>query len=65
MRVLLGTNVFASSFATGGVCAHVLRVVLAEHTRVTGEVVLRELGRVLRRRISSLPGAVKKIDEFL
>ena len=51
-----------SAFATRGVCADVLRVVLAEDTLVTGEVVLQELGRVLRRRIGLPPGAVKEID---
>jgi predicted nucleic acid-binding protein len=40
-------------------------VVLAEHTLVTGDVVLRELGRVLRTRIGLPPGAVREIDEFL
>ena len=65
MRVFLDTNVLVSAFATRGVCADVLRVVLAEHTLVTGEVVLQELGRVLRRRIGLPPGAVKEIDEFL
>ena len=54
-----------SAFATRGVCADVLRVVLAEHTLVTGEVVLRELGRVLRKRIGRPPEAVNEIDEFL
>ena len=65
MRVFLDTNVLVSAFATRGVCADVLRVVLAEHTLVTGEVVLRELARVLTKRIGLLPGAVKEIDEFL
>ena len=65
MRVFLDTNVLVSAFATRGVCADVLRVVLAEHTLVTGEVVLQELGRVLRRRIGLPPGAIKEIDEFL
>jgi putative PIN family toxin of toxin-antitoxin system len=40
-------------------------VVLAEHTLVTGEVVLRELGRVLRTRIGLPAGAVREVDEFL
>jgi rRNA-processing protein FCF1 len=40
-------------------------VVLADHTLVTGEVVLRELARVLRKRIGLRPGAVNEIDEFL
>jgi len=65
LRVFLDTNVLVSAFATRGVCADVLRVVLAEHTLVTGEVVLQELGRILRRRIGLPPGAVKEIDEFL
>ena len=65
MRVFLDTNVLVSAFATRGVCADVLRVVLAEHTLVTGEVVLRELGRVLTKRIGLPPGAVKEIDELL
>lgn len=65
MRVFLDTNVLVSAFATRGVCADVLRVVLAEHTLVTGEVVLRELGRVLRTRIGLPPGAAREIDEFL
>ena len=65
MRVFLDTNVLVSAFATRGVCADVLRVVLAEHILLTGEVVLRELRRVLRARIGLPPGAVREIDEFL
>lgn len=65
MRVFLDTNVLVSAFATRGICADVLRVVLAEHTLVTGEVVLQELARVLRGRIGLPPGAVREIDEFL
>lgn len=65
MRVSLDTNVLVSAFATRGVCADVLRVVLAEHTLVTGEVVLEELRRVLRERIGLPLQAVKEIDEFL
>ena len=51
MRVFLGINVLVGALATRGVCADVLRVVLAEHTLVTSEVVLRELIRALRTRI--------------
>jgi putative PIN family toxin of toxin-antitoxin system len=65
LRVFLDTNVLVSAFASRGVCADVLRVVLAAHTLVTGEVVLRELGRVLRARIGLPPGIVREIDEFL
>ena len=65
MRVFLDTNVLVSAFATRGVCTDVLRVVLAEHTLLTGEVVLREVGRVLRTRIGLPAAAVREIDEFL
>ena len=65
MRVFLDTNVLVSAFATRGVCADVLRVVLAEHTLVAGEVVLQELGRVLSKRIGLPPETINEIDEFL
>lgn len=51
MRVFLDTNVLASAFATRGLCADVLRHVLAEHDLVVGEVVLVELRRVLRTKL--------------
>ena len=65
MRVFLDTNVLVSAFATRGLCADVLRVVLGEHSLVTSEVVLRELGRVLQRRIGLPPRTVKEIVDFL
>jgi putative PIN family toxin of toxin-antitoxin system len=65
VRVFLDTNVLVSAFATRGVGADVLRVVLSEHTLVTGEVVLQELARALRRRIGLPPEAVREIDELL
>jgi len=65
VRVFLDTNVLVSAFATRGVCADVLRVVLAEHTLVAGEVVLQELGRVLSKRIGLPPETINEIDEFL
>ena len=65
MRIFLDTNVLVSAFATRGVCADVLRVVLAEHTLVTSEVVLRELARVLRIRIRLPARIVDEIEAFL
>ena len=47
MRVCLDTNVLVAAFATRGLCADVLRTVLAEHELVIGEVILAELRRVL------------------
>ena len=47
MRVCLDTNVLVAAFATRGLCADVLRTVLAEHDLVVGDVILAELRRVL------------------
>ena len=54
-----------SAFATRGLCADVLRFVLAEHTLVTGDVVLRELARVLRSRIRLSRARIDDIVSFL
>ena len=51
MRVFLDTNVLVSAFATRGLCADVLRHILAQHDLIVGEVVIAELRRVLRDRI--------------
>jgi putative PIN family toxin of toxin-antitoxin system len=62
VRVFLDTNVLVAAVATRGLCADVMRVVLAEHQLITGEVVLSELRKVLGRRIK-LPAAV--IDDIV
>lgn len=48
MRVCLDTNVLIAGFATRGLCADVLRAVLAEHDLVLGEVIITEFRRVLK-----------------
>jgi putative PIN family toxin of toxin-antitoxin system len=65
VRVFLDTNVLVSAFATRGLCADVLRLVLAEHTLVTSDVVVRELERVLRSRIRLPRTKVEDIVAFL
>jgi putative PIN family toxin of toxin-antitoxin system len=60
--VFLDTNVLVAALATRGLCADVMRVILAEHQLITGEVVLSELRKALSRRIK-LPAAT--IDEVL
>lgn len=65
MRVFLDTNVLVSAFATRGLSADVLRLVLSEHTLITGEVVLRELTRVLTNRIRLPKSRVEDIVTFL
>jgi len=65
LRVFLDTNVLVSAFATRGLCSDVLRQVLAEHELVVGEVVLVELGRVLRGRIGLPKSTLVAIEALL
>ena len=65
MRVFLDTNVLVAAFATRGLCADVLRDVLAEHELLVGEVVLTELERALKRRLRLPATAVEAILQFL
>jgi putative PIN family toxin of toxin-antitoxin system len=48
MKVMLDTNVLASAVATRGLCADVLRAVLAEHELVICPQIISELQRVLK-----------------
>jgi putative PIN family toxin of toxin-antitoxin system len=48
MKVMLDTNVLASAVATRGLCADVLRAVLAKHELVICPQIISELQRVLR-----------------
>ncbi len=57
MKVFPDTNVLVAAFATRGLCADLLRIVLAEHELVLGQVVLVELERVMRVRLR-VPEAV-------
>lgn len=65
MRVFLDTNVLASAFATRGLCADVLRHVLAEHDLVVGEVVLVELRRVLRAKLRVPADVASDVESML
>ena len=62
MRVFLDTNVLASAAATRGLCADVLREVLASHELLISAHVLRELRRVLRNKFGVEQDL---IDEFI
>jgi putative PIN family toxin of toxin-antitoxin system len=64
VKVFLDTNVLVAAFATRGLCADVLRYILAEHQFVTGEVVLTELQRALSR-LKVPPETVEAIVSFL
>jgi putative PIN family toxin of toxin-antitoxin system len=51
VRVFLDTNVLVAAFATRGLCADIVRTILADHQLITGDVVLTELRAVLEERI--------------
>jgi uncharacterized protein len=65
VKVYLDTNVVVSAFATRGLCADVLHVVLAEHQLVVGEALLTEVRRVLRQKIGLPANAVAEIEALL
>jgi putative PIN family toxin of toxin-antitoxin system len=55
VRVCLDTNVLVAAFATRGLCADVLRTVLAEHELVLGDLILEEFRRALERKLRLPP----------
>ena len=65
MKVFLDTNVLVSGFATRGLCADVIRLVLAEHDLITADVVLNELKRVLKHKIHLPDEQIQEILTFL
>ena len=65
MKIALDTNVLVSAFATRGLCADILNLVLAKHQLVVGVTVLAELNRVLRQKIRVPTEIVKELDVLL
>ena len=65
MRVFLDTNVLISAFAARGLCADLMRLVLAEHEVMTGDVNLVELRRVLATRFKADTARVDAIEQLL
>jgi putative PIN family toxin of toxin-antitoxin system len=62
VRVCLDTNVLVAAIATRGLCADVLRTVIAEHELVVGEVILAELRRVLTTKFKVPADRVEAIE---
>lgn len=65
MRVFLDTNVLVSGFATRGLSADVVRLVLADHDLLTSDDVLAETRRVLREKLGVPAGTVSDIEKLL
>lgn len=65
MRVFLDTNVLVSGFATRGLSADVVRLVLTEHELLTGEVVVAELKRILHDKFGLPERRLAEIEALL
>lgn len=65
MRVCLDTNVLVVAFATRGLCADVLRVVLEDHALVIGDVLFEEVEHVLRTKLRLPPAEIASVREAL
>ena len=65
MRVCLDTNVLVAAFATRGLCADVLRTVLAEHDLVIGEVIRTELRRTLAAKLKLPADRIDAVEAVL
>lgn len=65
MRVFLDTNVLVSAFATRGLCGDVLALAISEHEFLTAEVVIEEVGRVLRAKLNAPASVTEEAVAFL
>ncbi len=65
MRVFLDTNVLVSAFASRGLCADLLELVLLEHDLITGKNVLRELTKALREKVKVPAARSAEIVDFV
>lgn len=64
-RVCLDSNVLVAAFAARGLCADLLRLVLAEHDLVVPVVVMEEVRRVLTTKLDVSPEALAAVDVVL
>jgi len=65
VRVFLDANVLVSAFASRGLGADLLEVVLLEHDLVLGRHVLREVSKALRGKLRLPAGRAAEILEFI
>jgi putative PIN family toxin of toxin-antitoxin system len=65
VRIYLDTNVLVSAYTARGLCADLMRQILAEHELVTGEINLAELHRVLVERFRAPAELVASVEAEL
>ena len=65
VRTFLDTNVLVSAFASRGLCAEVLELVLQDHDLILGRNVLRELDKALREKVKLSTARSAEIIDFV
>jgi uncharacterized protein len=65
VKVFLDTNVLVAAFATRGLCADLLRLILVHHELVTSAIVLEELQRFLAEKIRVPDEVAARTGELL
>jgi len=65
LKIFFDTNVLVSAFLTRGLCADLMRLVLAEHQFMTGEFVVNELRRILAEKFEMPVKKISDIASFL
>ena len=65
MRICLDSNVLVAAFATRGLCADLLRLVLTEHALLVTQPVLDEVERALKKKIRLPADRVAAVAAFL
>jgi putative PIN family toxin of toxin-antitoxin system len=65
VRVFLDTNALVSAFASRGLCAEVLELVLLDHDLILGRNVIRELGKAMREKVKLPLGRSAEIVDFV
>ena len=65
MRVFLDTHVLVSAFASRGLCAEVLELVILDHDLILGQAVLRELEKALRAKVKLPIARSAEIVDFV
>jgi len=65
VRIFLDANVLVSAFASRGLCADLLEVVLLEQELILGRHVLREVSKALRQKLRLPHTRATEIAEFL
>ena len=65
MRVFLDTNVLVSAFASRGLCAEVLELVLLDHDLILGRNVVREFEKALREKVKLPVARSAEIVDFV